>query len=509
MHKVNDILLNITILFLSALMSVSCLLEKEGPEADIQSVMIQISISAGELTRTVPTDEEMTINTVRIYAYYGDRLAGYLLRQETSAGDPFYMDLQLPESGIHDVRFYIIANEGQMFYENRPVVLSENMTMDQLEAIRFSSIAGSSVLPMYCVKTESINVDAVTDVPVPESGHDGHFVLAQKVRFSLTRSVAKLSVYAAKTPGSSDPSIRSIRLLASGTREYSYLFDQNDEKLGAIPSGVNDRIFLSSDVNVSKEVVKGSQAAQNPDNYDYITGGHYIAETACGSDVWNVSSGDRNEAVIHVEYSVTAGGPLKNAYIYLPRIVRNTHFKVNILINAEGQIIVDYVVADWEDNVMSDIRFDYPTHSYLRHNVPVSQEDLASSPSGPAQMSETAPFVGYFQMTYPENDAWTPTLIGLNASECTLNVYDYTGQVEVPNTQWPIQASDEWYMVTVRPKTEHIKPGDEVMLAISYRATGFENIEYMMINGSESNFYWPYAGTSLQDADYVIITMVN
>jgi hypothetical protein len=30
-----------------------------------------------------------------------------------------------------------------------------------------------------------------------------------------------------------------------------------------------------------------------------------------------------------------------------------------------------------------------------------------------------------------------------------------------------------------------------------------------MINGTEGNFYWPYSGTGDEDADYVIITMVN
>ena len=51
--------------------------------------------------------------------------------------------------------------------------------------------------------------------------------------------------------------------------------------------------------------------------------------------------------------------------------------------------------------------------------------------------------------------------------------------------------------------------GDEVNLAISYRAAGFEKNEFMMINGTDQSFYWPYAGTSQQDTDYVIITMVN
>jgi hypothetical protein len=112
-------------------------------------------------------------------------------------------------------------------------------------------------------------------------------------------------------------------------------------------------------------------------------------------------------------------------------------------------------------------------------------------------------------MSYPENDSWTPTLLGLNASDCTVRVYDYTGQIEVYRDEWPIAASDDWYRIEVTPNEGHMSAGDEVNLAISYRAAGFEKNEFMMINGTDQSFYWPYAGTSQQDTDYVIITMVN
>jgi hypothetical protein len=167
------------------------------------------------------------------------------------------------------------------------------------------------------------------------------------------------------------------------------------------------------------------------------------------------------------------------------------------------------VVADWEDNVMADIRFDYPTHSYLRADIPTSEGQLAAAPESPAVMSEKVPFRGYFQMTYPENDSWTPTLIGLNASDCTVRVYDDTGKLEVPQSEWPIAASSDWYTIEVTPNAGHMQVGDEVMLAITYRAAGFDTVDYMMINGAEQTFYWPYEGETAQDTDYVIITMVN
>lgn len=510
MRKVNNILLNTVLCILAAATSVSCLLEKEGPSADRQSVMIELSVSAGDLTKATPTDAEKTINTLKVYAFSGDRLAGYASRQATALNEPFYMDLELPATGTHNVEFYLVANEASMSFENNQVSLTENMTKAQLQAIRFSNLTAGSILPMYCVQTEAINVDAVSENANTEAGHEGHFILTQKVKFDLTRSLAKLSVYAAKVSGaSSDPQIRSVRLLAAGTRQYGYLFDQEEDVINAVPAGTNDRVLLSSAVTVTNEIAKGSAAADDPANYNEVLTGAYLNEITYGSDSWNIASDNVGAAVLHIEYTLGEGQELKNAYVYLPAIVRNTHYKVCILINAEGQIIINYVVADWEDNEMPDLRFDYPSHSYLLENVPVEGSAVPSQASKAAQMSETQPFVGYFQLTYPENDNWTPTLLGLNASSCTVRVYDYTGQIEVPQSQWPIAASEDWYRIEVSPNTGHMQAGDEVKLAISYTATGFETIEYMMINGTDQSFYWPYPTAEAQDTDYVIITMVN
>ena len=195
----------------------------------------------------------------------------------------------------------------------------------------------------------------------------------------------------------------------------------------------------------------------------------------------------------------------------MPQIKRNTHYKVCILISAEGQLIINYEVLPWEDNVISDIHFDYPPHSYLRESIPTSESDLVAKPSKEAEMSEIKPFEGYFQLTYPSNDSWTPTLMGPQAGNCEVKVYQIEGLVqnEIPEDQWPIDASDKWYRITVTPDPMKVDAGEEVKLAITYKAAGFETIEYMLINGSYQEYYWPYAGGSAQDANYVIITMVN
>ena len=127
MRRSTDIIRNTALFFLAVMLQVSCLMEKEGPSAGRQNVMIEVSVSVGEeITKADPEDataEEKVVNRLRVYAFYGDRLAGYAERGSTALGDPFYMDLELPESGVHGVDFYVIANEDEMAYENGTVQL--------------------------------------------------------------------------------------------------------------------------------------------------------------------------------------------------------------------------------------------------------------------------------------------------------------------------------------------------------------------------------------------------
>lgn len=510
MQKNKTILSNTAIFILAAVISVSCMLEKEGPSPEQQSVMIELSVSAGKLTKSTPTSAEEVIDMLRVYAFCGSRLAGTTLRSQTALNDPFYMDLELPAEGIHNVDFYLIANESEMADENTSMVLSDEMSRSEIESIRYTGLMTKNVLPMYCKQTESINVENVLPAANTEAGHEGHLVLTQKVSFDMSRSLAKLSIYAAANDGTaSDPQILSAKVLAKGTRLYSYLFPQTDDVLNAVVSRTNDRVLFNTPKTVTAKIAKGSSLIADPANYDLVMTGEYLPEVTYGSSSWNTSSGNDREAVLHIEYNLGAGKELRNAYVYLPPIIRNKHIKVCILINAEGQIIINYTVADWTDNDMADYSFDYPTHSYLRDFIPTTSEEMAQKPASAAQMSEMTPFKGYFQLTNPLTDTWTPTLLGPNASECDISVFEEPSNVEILPSTWPIEASDKWYRIEVAPKVGYMSLGEEVKLAVSYKATGLDTIDYLLINGVNLNYFWPYSGSDTQDANYVIITMVN
>ena len=509
MQTINRIYQYIVLAMTAATILSSC--QKEIDEWSIdtkKTVTVSLNVEAREFTRALPDNMEKAINSLRIYAFYGNKQVGHIYREATVPGIPFYMDLELPEHGTHEVDFYLIANEAEMANENGTVALTENITEAQLAEIKFTGISKGESLPMYDVKTEGINVDQFSNTANTSDGHEGHTMLNQTINFNLERPIAKLSIYAAKAKGAStNPLISKVELQAEGTRQYNYLFAKNREILNAIPSRRNNRALLNTTVEISRGVESGSEAAKEPNNYNEIVTNQYLSEVGCGASTWNTPSGYSNAAVLHVEYALGAGKALQNAYVYLPEVKRNHHIKVCILFNAEGQIIVNYEVADWEDNEMQNYHFDYPTHSYLRESIPTTEDEISSKPSGEATMAEGNPFKGYFQMSQPANDAWTPTLLGLNGADNEIRVYEAHTDIEV--TTFPIPASDNWYRIEVWPLTGKMETNEEAILGISYTASGLTESEFLLINGSNLEYYWPYNGTSQQDAEYVIITMKN
>ena len=510
MHRITHIIKNTALCFLAAMLTVSCLSEKEGPSSERQNVMIQMSVSTGAQTKAQSTEVEETINSLRVYAFYGDKLAGFAKRQATALDEPFYMDLELPQTGTCNVDFYLIANEAEMADQEGTVQLSNNMTKAQLESIRFTGLVYRNILPMYCKQTESINVDQYLNAANTQNGHQGHFILSQKVAFVLSRSLAKLSVYAAKIQGASIvPQVLSVNLLANGTREHSYLFPQTDVVLNAVVSRANDRVLLSTAVKVENEVVKGSADALDPARYTKVLTDKYLPEVTYGSDQWNVSSGNDRAAVLHIRYSLGDQQEIRNGYVYLPPVERNHHIKVCLLINPEGQLIANYEVADWDwdESKMSDWFFDYPTHTYLWHFPPATEEDFFKKPNRAATMSESVPFEGYFQMTYPESDKWIPTLEGLHSSDADINVYNVRTNEKVFSSKnpAPLPVSEDWFRIEVVPQAGHMALGEIVNLAITYTPGGLSESEYLLINGSYPDFFW----NGSTSENYVTITMVN
>ena len=499
MQKIYNIILKAVLVVFTAVLAAACTTEKFDTSTGLQSVMLQVNIEAGEMTKATPTDAESAINSVRIYAFRTDgSQAGHFYRA-TASDDPIVMDLTLPMTGVHEVEFHVFVNEASMDFVDG-FTFTENMTQSQLHAAKFHNVIVSNGFPMYCVQKESINVESVSQYTDMPQGHDDHFYLSQKVNFSLLRPIAKVSVYAAIAEGGApgSVSVNRVEFPVNGTREYNYVLPQTDDVLSTVPLRKIPVDMTTGSVSLVKTVDKTDAAAlKDPNNYNLVVADYYMPETEAGDEVWQTKESDR-QALLHVEYSIGAGGEINHGYVYLPKVVRNHNYKVCILINSEGSFIINYTVADWDDADMTELWFDYPTHSYLR--VAPNETDV---PSAPASMSATEPFTGYFKMSYPAEETWTPVLLN-SATECEVKVYK-VGSETSPLT-FPIEAdSENWYKITVTPDAG-LAVDTEVEFAITYSPIGsMDKYEYLMINGSQNNNYWPYSTPT--DPNKVIITV--
>ena len=504
MQKTINIIFKAAIAVVATVMASGCIFEKMDASGDLQNVLIQINVSAEDmLTKATPGVSESAINTLQVYAFHGNRPAGYLQRAATEAGEPFLMDLELPTGTDVPVDFYLIANSASMMDHNVPMVLSDNLTRSQLEALKYTGLDAGADLPLYAQETKTLNTAAYQKNT--NEDHEGHLLLSDKVSFKLSRSLAKLSVYGARpSSASSSPEILSVTMLAAGTREFSYLFPQEDESvLEAVNSRANDRVLLSDENKVMLDALSGD--GSKAEHYTPVTQlTAYLPEVPVGGtkEGWAEKTSDR-QVTLKIRYVLRSGGAVKTAFIYMPPIERNTHYKVCILVKEEeeGRIYVTYDVADWNVHEMDDYVFTYPLHSYLLEQISSGSDPV--NPASNAKMSYDSPFEGYFQMQAPANDSWIPTTVGSRASDVDIRVYEYQGG-EVTSDTWPIEASSKWYRINVTPHVD-FPVGQTVDLAITYQSPLMTTSEFLLINGSSGNYYWP--GSS--DENLVTITMVN
>lgn len=492
--KIFHILFRMTVLLMAFVM-VSCM-EKDNHDPEERLVTLQVSLDVKTPVKAEPTDVEKIINSVRIYAYRADSgtQVGHYFRGVAST-EPIYIDLSLPQRGQYDIDFYIIVNETSVRIPD-DFVFTERLSADELSQAHFTSLDQSGTIPFYCQAKATINVDEVYEDYNEYPGHEGHIMLVQKLEFSISPSVSKLSVYAAMAEGVSTTKVHYVGILKGGLRQHVYFLPKDDQTLAAVPGRAVGRDLMTTEVVLTKHAASGSK---NTDEYDQLVAGHYIPETEVGSEFLDMKADDR-QATVHIQYSVGEGGELRNGYIYMPKIRRGTHYNICLLITSEGRIILSYIVAPWDKANMTELWFDYPTHSFVEDDIE------GEKPSAPATMSHDNPFVGYFKMSYPMTETWRPTVLGNLAGKVDVKVYK--GMYEVTP---PVSADAEnWYRIEITPDAD-VEPGSEVELAVAY-SPDFSmdgQYEFLLINGSQNNWHWPYEGGSSQDANKVIITVTE
>ena len=405
MKKVYNITQKAAVAVLAILLAASCVFEKENPVGHYdarQHVAVQLGIGTEGMAQTKADDNtgipittpdaenpvstiETKIKTLRIYAYTKEganyKLCGYY--QAFAKADGTFnttghvMDLNLPASGTVDVYFRAVANEsamlpggdktGSIAYnyainvgrdpQTGGLTFSKAIGFDELNSILYSvDQKFENGMPMYADQKVSINVDNVGSMNTAD-GHNGHFILQETVNLILTRSLAKIMVYAAQAVDGTDvldtqnPSITidKVTYFTEGILESGYLFPTEN-----YPDDIttnDDIVFEPADGGVKKMI--GTQNTSNigvPANYTPITDPYYIPENPNGADTWN-QVGDTEGMVIRIDYTYT-GSSSTFAYVKMPPMVRNTFYKVLCLINAAGKIEIKYIVTDW---IIADI----------------------------------------------------------------------------------------------------------------------------------------------------------
>lgn len=416
-------LINITAKAATAILAValtaSCVFEKDdavrGNDRGMNNVLVQIGVSADGMTQTkadviAGTDQagegvETAISTLRLYAYIGNVLSGYAYVPKYSATDKIYMDLKnLPSSGTQQVEFVAVANEGSMTgidgidievgtNPDGTISLPSNFGRNSFGGLKytianqeFTAIVDEKEqvvgMPMYATKTVTIDVDRVRNKNAAD-GHNGHFILADPVNLELTRSLAKIEVYAAEaaavTTGKDATTTTSVTITgvslanvpasgnlftapaASATLTYT--------DFNGTAEGTGSTSFLNTGT-VSKKVNNKVDAdIKNPDNYTLVSNAYYLAENNKGAtatyeygpDAYPVvgekiltDAGEQEVAsaatVLKIDYSLDGGKTSKSGYVKMPQIKRNTWYKVLARIQANGKAEIKVVAVSWDFN---------------------------------------------------------------------------------------------------------------------------------------------------------------
>ena len=504
MQKTNNIIIKAALAVFAAFLAAGCIFEKMSMPEDLQSVLIQVNVSSGDLqTKAYETSSEAAtaaeevINTIRIYAFHNGRLSGHYY-SDSGVNGPIVMDLKLPETGTASVDFYVVANENAMTRTSGTASLSESTKEVDLASFAFTSYgAADGSLPMYATTTASINVDNISTAYNTADGHTEHNYITEgagsedifTVALDLKRSVAKISLYVATPNGSSDGvTLTDVLMPAKGTRQYGYLLPQTQTVLESVPpTDVNIDFLSAASMDVTGSVSSAS--------YNAVFEDAYFFEVPFGSDFWSTPN-DANSVIFNLTYTGGSGT------VYMPPVERNNHYKVYCTLPpGKGKIEVSYEVADWEGDHQWTLDFAYPTYQ-----SPVLKTGDHGNTGGDAKMyyaqdsegnpTEEGAFSVDFQMTAPTGQKWTPTFFGDNA-DYKIKVYDGTTEVTPPVT-----ASDKWYTIKIIPLKSD-KVGSFVQFGITYNPSWLDKPEFLLIN---SGTVWNTTGSN---EDLIVVTQVE
>ena len=368
MKNIMNIIAKVSLAILVCVMATGCVFSKMDKANGLQNVLIQVNVSADQMTKStaaVNVDDEATINTIRIYAFYNGQLSGHYWRSSASS-DPIIMDLLLPYNGIHDVDFYVIANEGAIDAAQGSPALDKGTTQQQLKAICLDGLVSPAEkgLPLYYNDIVAVNVDNITSNTI--QGHQEHYWLVQKLDVNLVRPVSKMAVYVAEAEQGSavyqtnSPKLTVTSLEISNASEKGYLFEDND----ATGDG-NYAFVIDTDITIPSVIgEQNGTAIANSQNYTQILSPSYFFTNSNGGDNWssgyidqqtNIAQIAGGAMMLKIGYSFDSGATSSYAYVKMPQLKRNVFYKVMCRFSPVG---------GHQEILISINQWNYITHTY-------------------------------------------------------------------------------------------------------------------------------------------------
>ena len=346
MNRFFNIILKVAAAVLAMVLATSCIFEKEEIAGKKRDVMVLLDINTADMVATKatedPTPAEAVLNTVKVYAYDSNgTMIGYA-DNTTATNGRFHMVLSVPE-GLETIvaDFYVVANEASMLNNTTAVALPQNVSITQLRALTFNALGGTA-LPMYgIVEDVTLNLNAGQQHLDSKGGHQPGFILNQAIEVSITRSLAKIAVYAAEKGTSANNNVTINSITFKEIINSGYLFENAN-----LPQTTGNVVLSETPVTVTKKLNRADEDFDakrvNVNNFTQVAAPTYISENPEGKK-------------LVINY--TTGSGEKEAEIEMPEIERNTFYKVLCLVKANGEMSLELVVADWKEGTGKKVDF--------------------------------------------------------------------------------------------------------------------------------------------------------
>ena len=497
-------------IYLAALLT-SCINEEYIPT---QEAMLQVTLTRSSNTSLMQGDK---IQDIMLWAFdvnNGYQLVGWREYTPTTATySSISIHLPVKMCGSNGGLYRVVAVVNKTLFtdaQGEQIALSSSTTHDQLISGRFVSQA---------VMESNINDDTTTATPeampvthwcdvavTPGNLHSTNNCVPAALKVFRTVAKTKFSIARASD---FNLEIQSLKLISRAIPTEGMILskalagDLESEAASTSWFGTNKPATKSEATSI--DLISAPVTVSAAANTQQLLGSRFIYENSesCSyaQDGLGVPSG--NGYYYEISYSVDGGTPITRYVGINQAVVRNHNYHVQAKVQANGQIQLSYIVAEW-DEVEWNIDFANPVHSELM----TAPSSSAAAPTITPTLyydnanPEAGAFVGYFKMDSPIGITWKPTLSNASADDYQIKVYsnlDSSGNVmaegytrEVTDAEITAMA-DTWYKIVVIAKGDN--EGQYPKLGITHRPEWNPEANPLLIinKGSQHNgLYYPF-----------------